>query len=110
MNDECRDVEEDEHACDGPGADLEHPVLALGEEEVYHSSQEHVDVGVDPERREQDQQQLSCIDAAGTLVLYRKCAGHVATCLPESAHHKHSSKGLAVDDCLDDVCAGRKAE
>ena len=110
MHNKGRNVERDEHARDAAGADLEHAVSIFWHEEVDHPAQNHVDVGVDPERSEEDQEKLDREQGAGVLVFDGKGAGEVAAGFPEATHDEDHGEWFAVHEGLDNVAQGGESK
>ena len=63
LDDEGGNIENNKHKGDAACSNAEDSVI--GEVEVYHSAESHVDESIDPERCQYDKELLGCVDARG---------------------------------------------
>ena len=108
MDEEGANVAEDENERYALGLEAED--LVVGDEEVDHTAEDHVDEGVNPQRSEEDEEDLCGEEGFAELVLDAECAEDVAGCLPCATHDENPGKRLLVQDRLHDVGEGCEAE
>lgn len=92
------DVENHKHSGDAAGGNLEHAVGP--QEEMYHPSQQHVNVSVDPERCEEDEELLDGVQGLVELVVDGQGSYDVPPGFPCGSHDEDRGESFAVADRL----------
>ena len=101
LNEEGEDVEQDEVDAETPGLDLGQTGVR-GEVED-HAAEDHVDVGVDPERGHEEEDEVDHVGSVGGGVFDRDHAEEVGAGLPEGGHGDDPAIAFSMDDALGDV-------
>lgn len=101
LDQEGEDVQQHEVEAEAPGFDLGQARVRSEVED--HPAEDHVDVGVDPERGDEQQDEVDHVGALGGRVLDADHAEEVGARLPEGGHGDYPAVAFFVDDALGDV-------
>jgi len=77
---------------------------------IYHSPQQHIIEGVDPQRSEQDQEELWIVCSLRRGVLGTNATNDEGCCFPNCSHNQGPAKGFAEVMGLEDVKGGSDSE
>ena len=108
LDEEGEDVEQDKVDAETPGLDLGQAGVR-GEVED-HAAEDHVDVGVDPERSDEEEDEVDHVGSVGGGVFDRDHAEEVSTGLPEGGHGDDPAIAFSMDYALGDVSDERDGE
>ena len=101
LDQEGEDVQQHEVEPEAPGFDLRQP--RVGREVEDHPAEDHVDVGVDPERGHEEEDEVDHVGPFGGRVLDADYPEDVGAGLPQRGHGDDPAVAFFVDDALRDV-------